>query len=64
MAERAGHEAMTRLLLEHGAGDDWDPKLTGRRTPLSAAAGEGHESIVNLLLKNGGSRNYNSDSGP
>ena len=39
------------LLLEKGA--ELDSKDNRGRTPLSHAAGSGHEAVVNLLLEKG-----------
>ena len=40
-----------KLLLEHGA--ELETKDEDGRTPLSCAAGNGHEAVVKLLLENG-----------
>jgi ankyrin repeat protein len=41
-----------QLLVEKGA--DVDSKDSSGRTPLSWAAGQGHEAVVRLLLATGG----------
>ncbi|KAL3440492.1 hypothetical protein BJX65DRAFT_300428 [Aspergillus insuetus] len=52
LASYCGHCAIARVLLEQGA--DVDPKDTEYgRTPLSWAAGQGHEEVVKLLIQTG-----------
>ena len=50
LAAVAGHEAVTRLLLER---DDINVNSEDQscRTPLSWAAEAGHEAVIRLLLK-------------
>jgi ankyrin repeat protein len=51
VASGEGHEAIARLLIEHGA----DLNASGGRygNALQAACRAGHENIVKLLLKSG-----------
>lgn len=59
LAAEAGHEAVTRALLEHGAFVD-APDERGV-TPLMRAAKQGHTSCMSLLLTFGsgkGCKNY------
>ena len=46
-----GHKGAMELLLEKGAELESEDKHNGR-TPLSCAAGRGHEALVQLLLDN------------
>lgn len=58
-----GHEAIVRLLLDHGVDPNWswswlrEPSIDAYRDdegcPLILAAGRGHESVVRLLLSHG-----------
>ncbi|KAL2835623.1 ankyrin repeat-containing domain protein [Aspergillus pseudoustus] len=52
LAAKAGHEGITRLLLEHDV--HVEAFVDGERTPLLMAAWRGHEDIVSLLLEKGG----------
>jgi hypothetical protein len=48
-AATASHEAVTKLLLNHGA--EVDSKDTAGRMPLSRPAAAGHKPVVKLLLE-------------
>jgi hypothetical protein len=52
-AARGGHTAAVNTLLEMGAKVDVDAKDKSGRTPLSWAAGMGHEAVVELLFGTG-----------
>ena len=56
-----GHEALVRLLLQHGV-------AVGRAmqdgcTPLFVACQEGHEAVVRLLLQHGGAVDHETQNG-
>uniref|UniRef100_A0A0B7JZL9 Uncharacterized protein n=1 Tax=Bionectria ochroleuca TaxID=29856 RepID=A0A0B7JZL9_BIOOC len=54
IASAQGHEAVARLLIEHGATIDPDGN---DGTPLFAAASRGHEAVARLLIERGATIN-------
>jgi ankyrin repeat protein len=61
LAAYNGHEAMTRLLLQHGA----DPELANLRhqTPLAGVAFKGYTHIARILIENGADVNSATPDG-
>src|SRR6185295_13480228 len=63
VAVEFGHDAITRLLLEHGADPTWPELNADRGGALHAAARSGNRPLVELLLAHGADPNAHSDSG-
>jgi len=61
LAASRGHEAVVRLLLEHGA--DFLAKRNDGVTPLHLAASFGRAAIVRLLVENGADVSAKADMG-
>lgn len=62
-SSKYGFYSITKILLEHGANTDDIPNDKEGWTAMIAAAYEGHNDIVNLLLSHGADKNIQDKNG-